>query len=168
MHQKPLPSFLEKRIKEHYQDRFVNEWGGESLFKSPSPSPSSNDVPLNNNDYLCLCKNKSLYLNMELDISNNVLMSSFFLDESSFQVRVEREFSKFFNVENSILCQSGWAANTGLIQSIADNNTPVYIDSLAHMSFHDGVLLAKEKSYIFSHDNVISARKKYCYIALVL
>ncbi|WP_439292200.1 MULTISPECIES: alpha-hydroxyketone-type quorum-sensing autoinducer synthase [Rahnella] len=158
MHQKPLPSFLEKRIKEHYQDRFVNEWGGESLFKSPSPS--SNDVPLNNNDYLCLCKNKSLYLNMGKDISNDVLMSSVFLDESSFQTRVEREFSKFFNVENSILCQSGWAANTGLIQSIADDTTPVYIDILAHMSFHDGVRLANAKSYVFAHNNANNARKK--------
>lgn len=158
MRQKLLPPFLEKRIKEHYQDRFVNEWGGESLFKSPSPS--SDDVPLNNNDYLCICKNKLLPYSRRENTSAEVLMSSFFLDESSFQSEVEKEFSKFFNVESSILCQSGWAANTGLIQSLADNNTPVYVDVLAHMSFHDGVLLAKARSYIFAHNNVNSARKK--------
>ncbi|MEG6138976.1 alpha-hydroxyketone-type quorum-sensing autoinducer synthase [Enterobacter kobei] len=158
MSQKPLPPFLEKRIKEHYQDRFINEWGGVHLLKSPSLS--SSDVLLSSNDYLCLRKNKSLYFNMGEDISSDVLMSSVFLDESSFQTRVENEFSIFFNVQNSILCQSGWAANTGLIQSIADDTTPVYIDILAHMSFHDGVRLANAKSYVFAHNNVNNARKK--------
>ncbi len=76
MRQKPLPPFLEQRIKEHYQDRFVNEWGGESLFKSPSPS--SDDVPLNNNDYLCICKNKLLPYSRRENTSAEVLMSSFF------------------------------------------------------------------------------------------
>lgn len=158
MSQKHLPPFLEKRIKEHYQDRFINEWGGVHLLKTPSLS--SSDVLLSSNDYLCLSKNKSLYFNMGKDISNDVLMSSVFLDESSFQNRVENEFSSFFNVQNSILCQSGWAANTGLIQSIADDITPVYIDILAHMSFHDGVRLANAKSYVFAHNNVNNARKK--------
>ncbi len=125
-----------------------------------SPSLSSSDVLLSSNDYLCLRKNKSLYFNMGEDISSDVLMSSVFLDESSFQTRVENEFSIFFNVQNSILCQSGWAANTGLIQSIADDTTPVYIDILAHMSFHDGVRLANAKSYVFAHNNVNNARKK--------
>lgn len=155
---KSLPAFLEQRIKEHYQDRFINEWGGVHLLKTPLPSPG--DVFLSNNDYLCLCKHRQNYLRKKKNMSEDMLMSSVFLNDSSFQAETEKKFAEFFNAENSILCQSGWAANTGLIQSIADDKTPVYLDILAHMSFHAGVRLASAKAHLFAHNNATSARKK--------
>ncbi|MFZ4215326.1 alpha-hydroxyketone-type quorum-sensing autoinducer synthase [Pantoea endophytica] len=158
MTHKPLPHFLKKRMKEHYQDRFFNVWGGVHLLKIQSQL--SKGLLLTSNDYLCLRSDKSLKLKPDDISADDMLMSSVFLNENSLQSKVEREFSAFFNVNDTILCQSGWAANTGLIQTLADETIPVYIDVLAHMSFHAGVRLANAKSYVFAHNNARSARKK--------
>ena len=40
--------------------------------------------------------------------------------------------------KTALLCQSGYTANLGLLQVIADPQTPVYLDSLAHMSLVGG------------------------------
>ena len=43
-----------------------------------------------------------------------------------------------------MLSQSGYAANVGLLQVIADPETPVYLDGLAHMSLWEGVRAAND------------------------
>ena len=89
-----------------------------------------------------------------------VLMSAVFLDDSSLQSEVERQFSAFLNVPQSIICPSGWMANAGLMQAVADASTPVYIDALAHMSFHDGARLAGAICHAFAHNDARSATRK--------
>jgi threonine aldolase len=54
------------------------------------------------------------------------------------QIRFERDLATFMQAEAGVLCQSGWCANTGLIQPIADSTTPVYIDMMAHISLWEG------------------------------
>ena len=52
-----------------------------------------------------------------------------------------------------MLSQSGYAANVGLIQVIADDQTPVYLDSLAHMSLWEGVRAANATGHAFRHND---------------
>ena len=52
-----------------------------------------------------------------------------------------------------MLCQSGYTANLGLLQVIADPQTPVYLDSLAHMSLWEGVRAAGAPAYSFRHND---------------
>lgn len=157
MNKKALPSFIKKRIKEKYQDRFINEWGGVHIL-SPKPS-AEDDILLCSNDYLCLRRDSNLFFKSDR-VLDDMLMSSVFLGNDSIQSRLEKQFACFFNFENSIICQSGWMANAGLIQSIANEQTPVYIDFFAHMSFHDGIRLANAKPYFFEHNNANSAKRK--------
>jgi CAI-1 autoinducer synthase len=155
MNYNTLPEFIEARMR-GYQKRFVEQWKGKHLLKSSAPT--ANDVSLCSNDYLDLLQDPSLYV--EPRRGTHLLMSSVFLGEDSLQAEVERAFSGFFNVENSILCPSGWMANAGLIQTIANKRTPVYIDQLAHMSFHDGARLAGATAYMFAHGDAASAGAK--------
>ena len=157
MKRKPLPGFLNNRINERFQERFHTEWQGTHLFKINQNGV--NDVILCTNDYLCLCDEESLNVGNHENRMGEKIMSSVFLNETSYQAEVERAFSEFFGSEDSIMCQSGYAANTGLIQAIANENVPIYIDILAHMSLHDGVRLANAKSYAFAHNSVEGARK---------
>ena len=55
--------------------------------------------------------------------------------------------------EGALLCQSGYTANLGLIQVIADPETPVYLDSLAHMSLWEGVRAAGAPAHSFRHND---------------
>nr|WP_269781594.1 aminotransferase class I/II-fold pyridoxal phosphate-dependent enzyme [Nocardia bovistercoris] len=51
-----------------------------------------------------------------------------------------------------VLCQSGWQANIGLLQTVADPRTPVYIDSLANMSLWEGAKAAGAPLHPFRHN----------------
>ena len=55
--------------------------------------------------------------------------------------------------EDGLLCQSGYTANLGLLQVIADPQTPVYLDSLAHMSLWEGARAAAAPSHAFRHND---------------
>jgi CAI-1 autoinducer synthase len=48
--------------------------------------------------------------------------------------------------DDGFICQSGYTANVGLMQVIADAQTPVYLDSLAHMSLWEGVRRGRRPS----------------------
>lgn len=55
--------------------------------------------------------------------------------------------------EDGVICQSGYAANVGLIQALADANTPVYLDSMAHASLWEGAHAARAAAHSFQHND---------------
>jgi CAI-1 autoinducer synthase len=58
------------------------------------------------------------------------------------------------HAEETVLAQSGWAANVGLLHSIAAPEVPVYLDIMAHASLWDGVQLGGAKGVPFLHNNM--------------
>lgn len=54
-----------------------------------------------------------------------------------------RSASCKYSKDDGFLCQSGYAANVGLLQAVADAQTPVYLDTLAHKSLWEGVHAAR-------------------------
>ncbi len=64
------------------------------------------------------------------------------------------------DAEAGVLCQSGWCANTGLIQSIANKDVPVYIDMLAHTSLWEGIHSAGANAVPFMHNDADHLRKQ--------
>lgn len=85
--------------------------------------------------------------------SNEVVMSAIFLQGNSQQSNFEKQMANFVGFEASVLCQSGWVANVGLIQSIASKEVPVYIDFLAHMSLWEGVKASGATAHPFMHND---------------
>lgn len=68
------------------------------------------------------------------------------------QITLETTLAEHMRVAGGILCQSGWDANAGLMQSIADAHTPVYVDHIAHMSLWHGAKTAGAPVYSFRHN----------------
>jgi len=86
---------------------------------------------------------------------NGLLMSGVFLHgDDCPQLVLEDRFAAYMGAEASVLCQSGFAANTGLIQSIANAQTPVYVDMMAHMSLWEGIRSAGARAISFFHNDV--------------
>jgi CAI-1 autoinducer synthase len=83
-----------------------------------------------------------------------MLMSSVFLQAGSAQHRLEARLAAFMDAEDGVLAQSGWAANVGLLQSIAGPGIPVYLDMTAHASLWEGVLSAQARAVPFLHNSV--------------
>lgn len=82
------------------------------------------------------------------------MMSAIFFDEDDNEKKFEKNFAEFLGCESAILCQSGWVANVGLIQSIATSSTPIYIDFMTHMSLWEGIRSADAKGIAFRHNDL--------------
>lgn len=66
----------------------------------------------------------------------------------------ERKLAEFKGVEDVILVQSGFQANTALIPTIITADDAIISDELNHASIIDGVRLTKAKKYVYKHADV--------------
>ncbi len=86
---------------------------------------------------------------------NGVMMSAVFVQDAENPQRIlERQLAHDLGAEESILTQSGWCANVGLLQSIADETTPVYIDFFAHASLWEGIRSAGARAVGIPHNDL--------------
>ena len=148
------PDFLKLRINQYYRDRVQDTWNNGHIMRGRIPNKKS--IQLMSNDYLSLANHQEV-LQAQRDALDQderiVLMSAVFLHDNSSQYQFEQRLAHFMKAESGILCQSGWCANTGLIQSIANDQTPVYVDMLAHMSLWEGVRSAGAPGVMFHHND---------------
>jgi CAI-1 autoinducer synthase len=150
----PLSSYLRGKIERDFLPRWENEWGGKFVTNGESPGP--NAVRLDGNDYLGITGHPAI-VKAQLDaLTRNeqfVVQSGVFQLNGSPTTHFERRLASWIGHEGGVLCQSGYAANLGLLQVIADKNTPVYVDSLAHMSLWEGVRAANAPAHAFRHND---------------
>ncbi|RYF05447.1 MAG: quorum-sensing autoinducer synthase [Oxalobacteraceae bacterium] len=149
-----MPEFVTRRMDEHYVTRVEKLLGGEHMHVWAPPQAGA--VMLAGNDYLCIANEPALIdaqVRTLQGTQGQMLMSSVFLQEGSFQHRLEAKMAAFMQAEDGVLAQSGWAANVGLLQSIAEPGIPVYLDMLAHASLWEGVQSAQALPVPFLHNS---------------
>lgn len=83
----------------------------------------------------------------------NIYMSAAFLTDSTMQRAVERKFAAFMSAEDAVLCQSGWCANVGVMQTVTDGNTHAYFDEHVHAGIWDGAMSAGAIVHPFRHND---------------
>ena len=117
--------------------------------------PGADAVQLWSNDYLGLAGHPFI-VKVQVDElesqSDGVFMSAVFLNETSLQRQFERQMASYLGAEAAVLCQSGWSANTGLVQALVDHRTPVYLDQFAHASLWEGARMAGASAHAFRHN----------------
>lgn len=149
-----LSQHLRARIARDFKSRWENEWGRK--FVTHGRAPGADAVRLDGNDYLAVTGHPRI-VQAQLDAlrcnQEFVVQSGVFQLDSSPAARFEADLADFLGKEGGLLCQSGYAANLGLIQVIADAETPVYLDSLAHMSLWEGVRAANAPAHSFRHND---------------
>ncbi|MCO6439483.1 MAG: quorum-sensing autoinducer CAI-1 synthase [Nitrococcus mobilis] len=149
------PAFLKNRVAAYYRERVEKTWNGGHIMRGRQPSTDS--VVLQSNDYLSIARHPAILRAQTEAIEctgNGLLMSAVFLQGDEPQPRLEAEFADYLGSEATVLCQSGWCANVGLVQAIADARVPVYVDMFAHMSLHQGILCAGAVARPFRHNDV--------------
>lgn len=116
-----LPS-LTRRL-----DRYFERIKEDHPLKGTVPGPDA--IELWSNDYLSL-SDHPVITKAQADAlasgNNSVFMSAAYLGEDTPQRAIERQAAAFLGTEAVVLTQSGWCANFGLIQAIANEQTPVY------------------------------------------
>ena len=149
-----ISAHLHRRIERDFAQRWNEQWSGRSLLHGLTPGP--NAVRLNGNDYLGLTGHPDI---MQAQITamrhdaEFAIQSSVFLHGDHPVRDLERGLAKWMGKEDGLICQSGYTANLGLLQAIADESTPVYIDTLAHMSLWEGARAAKAPAQPFRHND---------------
>lgn len=149
-----LSARLRQRIATEFKPRFEQEWGGK--FVTDGETPGSNAVRLDGNDYLGITGHPEIVNSQIAALRRNedfVVQSGVFQLHGSPTSHFERAFSGWLGHEGGVLCQSGYTANLGLLQVVADRDTPVYLDSLAHMSLWEGVRAANAPAHAFRHND---------------
>ena len=149
-----MPSFVTRRMDEHYVTRVQQLLGGEHMHVWQPPQAGA--IMLAGNDYLCIAHEPGLLdaqARCLLGNQSGMLMSSVFLQAGSSQHRLEAKMAAFMGAEDGVLAQSGWAANVGLLQTIAGPGVPVYLDMMAHASLWEGVQSALAIGVPFIHND---------------
>lgn len=150
-----FPDFVEKRLRLCDDEIFKPRKNKKPLVLG-NLQPDANSVMLQSNDYLNISNHPHIR-NAQLDVlgkmSHEPVMSAVFLHETSDLHVFEKKMAAFAGFESAILCQSGWAANVGLMQVIADSTVPVYIDFFTHMSLWEGIKGSGAVPYAFRHND---------------
>ncbi|NBX53021.1 MAG: quorum-sensing autoinducer synthase [Proteobacteria bacterium] len=152
--------FLLKRINEFYKNVIEVRKNKKHLVIGKSVEDDS--LVLTSNDYLAIANHSKILTAQEKEIKNQhnkVIMSAVFMGENTLKGVFEKEMAEYLGYESTILCQSGWAANVGLLQAIAEKDIPIYIDFFAHMSLWEGIRVANAKPVAFLHNNIAHLEK---------
>jgi CAI-1 autoinducer synthase len=151
-----LPDFVSRRVERFHNERVAIDWGGRHILRGQKPGPGA--LMLQSNDYLSLAGHADIVEAQRSALAEGglgMMMSSQFMQHEDEPLhQVEHELARAFGTETAILAQSGFAANVGLIQSIADERTPVYVDMLAHASLWEGIKSAGARAVPVLHNDL--------------
>ena len=150
----PLGATLTARIARDFTPRWDQQWGGK--FMLHGVTPSSNAIRLDGNDYLGITGHPSI-VQAQVDALRKqqefvVQSGVFHLNEHPTRA-LENALATWVGKDDGFICQSGYTANVGLLQAIADANTPIYLDTLAHASLWEGAHAARAPSFAFRHND---------------
>jgi CAI-1 autoinducer synthase len=150
----PLSAQLLKRIAQDFTPRWEEQWGGKPILHGGQPGTDA--IRLDGNDYLNITGHPDIVRAQTEALRNDsecvVQSGVFHLDQHPSRTAA-LEIAHWLGKEDGFICQSGFAANVGLLQTIADAHTPVYLDSLAHASLWEGAHIARAPAYSFRHND---------------
>ncbi|MEZ5663827.1 MAG: alpha-hydroxyketone-type quorum-sensing autoinducer synthase [Burkholderiaceae bacterium] len=157
----PVSAHLQSRIDREFWTRWNGPWGGRSLLHGQDAGPGA--VRLDGNDYLALTGHPDIVRAQIQAIrtdAGQVIQSSVFLLDAHPARRLERKLAALVGKEDGLICQSGYTANLGLLQAIADEHTVIHMDSLAHTSLWEGARRAGARVFAFRHNDPEHLRRQ--------
>jgi len=145
---------LRERFEHKFMDHWNTQWGGKPILHGRNPG--SEAIRLDGNDYLGIAGNPDIVraqINSLQRNNESVIQSGVFLLDAHPCRTLETSLAAWLGKEDGFVCQSGYSANVGLLQAIADEQTPVYLDSLAHTSLWEGARAARAPAHAFRHND---------------
>lgn len=128
-----------------------------NLRKLPENIPGLKDF--SSNDYLGLAHSDELKTRIDEKIKsitfrNGATGSRLLSGNSDHHDKLEHLLSKLLKAESTLLFNSGYAANTGVLSSIASKHDTLLYDERCHASIKDGVRLSLATKYSFKHNDL--------------
>ncbi|MCL9685855.1 alpha-hydroxyketone-type quorum-sensing autoinducer synthase [Legionella maioricensis] len=159
---KRYPQFVSEALERYFEARVKNSWQGGHILHGKTPT--SDALIFSSNDYLNISEHPQLIhaqVTAMQEFGNGSMQSGVFLSNNSMLFdESEKQFSHFLKRSSTLLTQSGWCANMGLIQALARPQVPVYLDFYTHMSFWTGVKASGATAVPFKHNSIGSLKKR--------
>lgn len=144
-----MEEILNNKINKYFINRTIF---GNGILDDKSIIISDNDyLSISNNEYVNYKQIENLKKNIK---ENKELISSIMFISNCNNINVEKRLAEYIKKESCMLTQSGYVANSGILQALCDKNTNIYIDEKDHASFINGIYHSKCKHYIFKHNNI--------------
>ena len=119
------------------------------------------------NDYIGFARNKELQaeihakeIQFDLEICNGSTGSRLLSGNSVFAESVEKYLARFFKVESTLLFNSGYAANLGVLSALPQKGDTILYDELIHASLKDGARLSFADRISFRHNDLEDFERK--------
>jgi 8-amino-7-oxononanoate synthase len=148
-----------------YMQEKLLERRNQHAYRSLSHIPKG-AIDFASNDYLGFSNNNEI-ANRAKEILENVEMSEngatgsrLISGNHALNQHVEKAIAAYHQSEDSLLFQSGYTANLGLLSCIAGRNDTIMYDELSHASIRDGIRLSFSRSFSFKHNDINDLSKK--------
>ena len=169
-------------LKEEYNDLVKNDFNWKLRILETGSTPHS---IVDGKKVIMLCSNNYLNLSNHPKLIQGAVEAAKKFGAGSGSVRaiagtmalhmeVERTLARFKGTESSLIYQTGFAANAGLIPQLAGKGDIIISDELNHGSIIDGVRLTKTDRAIYKHRDMgdlekvlIDADKKFNRILII-
>ncbi len=169
-------------LKEEYDELVKNDFDWKLRILETGSTPHS---VVDGKEVIMLCSNNYLNLSNHPRLVQGAIDAAKKYGAGSGSVRaiagtldihmeVERRLAKFKRTESSLIYQTGFAANAGLIPQLVGKGDVIISDELNHGSIIDWVRLTKADRAVFKHKDMgelekvlIDADKKYNKILII-
>ena len=117
------------------------------------------------NDYLGLARSENLFENIHKKIGqlphwSGATGSRLLSGNNQYAESLEEKLAAIFNAESSLIFNSGYAANVGVLSSVPQRGDTILYDELSHASIKDGARLSLANRFSFKHNEVGDLEKK--------
>ena len=122
-------------------------------------------VDFYSNDYLGLASDKEIaqrahHLAERLTHVNGSTGSRLISGNSVAHEELEVQLAGFFRSEASLLFNSGYDANVGLLSALLQRNDSIFFDRLSHASIRDGISMSHARAFGFDHNDLEDLDRK--------
>jgi 8-amino-7-oxononanoate synthase len=118
---------------------------------------NTENIDFSSNDYLGFAKRE---FSIEKEINSKTVGSRLIAGTTEEILNIEKKIADFHQYESALLFPSGYMANLGLLQCIANKGDTIVYDELCHASIRDGIRLSFANAYSFSHNSIEDLERK--------
>lgn len=119
-----------------------------------------NMVDFSSNDYLGIKHQRMLQPFFSGRESHGSAGSRLLSGNYKFIEETEQFISGFHRAETSLIFNSGYAANVGIVSSVPRRGDSIFFDQLCHASLRDGIRLSFADAFSFQHNDLNDLERK--------
>ncbi|WNB18780.1 aminotransferase class I/II-fold pyridoxal phosphate-dependent enzyme [Marivirga arenosa] len=117
-------------------------------------------IDFSSNDYLGLAQVSEIHQPIEEFVENGASGSRLLNGNKQYHEDLESFLAEFFKGESSLIFNSGYVANLGVLSSIPQKGDVVLIDELSHVCIKEGVRLSRAQHFSFKHNDLSDLEQK--------